>query len=116
MVRSTFMQVPAEQWYPDKIQPSPEGRKDADTGDTGDTEAIVVDPAGGGVATDTHTVARNTKNAKKRPAEDRSNLVRNMSMALVSQGECVCEGRYEHTSRTWPAKGSGLAEQAPCWC
>jgi hypothetical protein len=85
------MQVPAAQWYPDKIQPSPEGRNDTDTGDA---EAIVVDPAGGEVATDTHTVVRNTLSAKKRPAEDRSNLVRNMSMHLVSQGGCMCLGHH----------------------
>ncbi|MHB8380337.1 MAG: hypothetical protein ACYDB2_10585, partial [Acidimicrobiales bacterium] len=36
------MQVPVGQWYPDKIQPSPEGKKVADTGDV---EGIVVDPA-----------------------------------------------------------------------
>jgi hypothetical protein len=42
----TSMHTPGEQWYPDKIQPSPEGRKDADTGDA---EVIGVDRGGGQV-------------------------------------------------------------------
>jgi hypothetical protein len=42
MVRLTARQTPVEHRYPVKIQPSPEGRKDADTGDEAMT---VVEPA-----------------------------------------------------------------------
>ena len=55
IVLFTAMQTLVEQWYPDKIQPSPEGRNDADTGDV---VAFVVDAASGEVATMAKTVAR----------------------------------------------------------
>ena len=47
MVLFTAMQTPEEQWYADKVHPSPEGKKDADTGDV---EVVVADSAAGDVA------------------------------------------------------------------
>jgi hypothetical protein len=61
MVLTTFRQVPVEQRYPDKVQPSPEGRNDADTGDTG---AIVADSAGSGTVTNANTAPIDTPIAK----------------------------------------------------
>ena len=42
MVLFTAEQTPVEQWYPERIQPSPVGRKVADTGDA---VAVVEEPA-----------------------------------------------------------------------
>jgi hypothetical protein len=74
------MQTPDEQWYPDKIQPSPEGRKDADTGEV---VAIVVDPASG--ATMGKTVATETQSTIETETATCSNLLRDLRTPSVSQ-------------------------------